>query len=83
MCAKCTGDILSLVEKAEQNVSSTDTERLAKRMMENKFDFNDFMDQSRMMTQMGSVGNMMKMIPGALPSLSCSVIATGYVPWAH
>lgn len=58
------GDILSLVEKAEQNISTSDTERMAQRMMANKFDFTDFMAQSRMMTQMGSMGNMMKMIPG-------------------
>lgn len=59
------GDILSLVEKAESNIKGADAERMAKRMMEAKFDFNDFMEQSRMMSQMGSMGAMMKMIPGA------------------
>ena len=60
-----TGDILSLVEKAEANIKGADAERMAQRMLANKFDFNDFMDQSRMMGQMGSMGQMMKMIPGA------------------
>lgn len=59
------GDILSLVEKAEQNIKGADAERMAKRMMAAKFDFNDFMEQSRMMNQMGSMGAMMKMMPGA------------------
>ncbi len=63
------GDILSLVEKAEANIKGVDAKRMAERMMAAKFDFNDFMEQSRMMSQMGSMGSMMKMIPGALDSI--------------
>ena len=59
------------MEKAEQNIKGADAERMAQRMLANKFDFNDFMDQSRMMGQMGSMGQMMKMIPGAQLPPSC------------
>lgn len=58
------GDILSLVESAEQNIKVDDAERMTKRIMENKFDFNDFLTQSQMMGKMGSMGTVMKMLPG-------------------
>ena len=73
-CAPGAGDILSLVEKAEQSIKGADAERMAERMLANKFDFNDFMDQSRMMGQMGSMGQMMKMIPGAQRTRACPLL---------
>jgi Signal peptide binding domain len=68
------------VEKAEASIKGADAERMAERMLANKFDFNDFMDQSRMMGQMGSMGQMMKMIPGArrFGCALCRVFAAGY-----
>lgn len=74
------GDILSLVEKAEQSIKGADAERMAERMLANKFDFNDFMDQSRMMGQMGSMGQMMKMIPGA--QHFCVVFCVASLVWS-
>lgn len=58
------GDILTLVEKAEESIKLEEAEELQKRMMEAKFDFNDFLKQYEMMTSMGPMGNMMKMMPG-------------------
>jgi signal recognition particle subunit SRP54 len=58
------GDVLTLVEKAEAAVSEADAERLTKRMMSAKFDFDDFLEQYRMVTGMGGMGAMLKMIPG-------------------
>ena len=58
------GDVLSLVEKAEKAVSERDAEAMAKKMMSAKFDFDDFLQQYRMVTGMGGIGSMMKMLPG-------------------
>ena len=58
------GDILSLVESAEQNIKEDEAERMTKRIMENKFDFNDFLQQTSMMGKMGSMSTVMKMLPG-------------------
>jgi len=58
------GDVLSLVEKAERAVSEQDAEVMARKMMSAKFDFDDFLQQYRMVTGMGGIGSMMKMLPG-------------------
>lgn len=58
------GDIVSLVEKAAENVSTAEMEKMAGRMMEGQFDFNDLLDQLRKMNKMGGIGSMMKMLPG-------------------
>jgi signal recognition particle subunit SRP54 len=58
------GDIVSLVEKAAENVSQAEAEQMAARMMEGQFDFNDLLDQLRKMGKMGGFGSMMKMLPG-------------------
>ena len=65
------GDILSLVEKAESAVREDEASAMAKRMMEAKFDFNDFLSQYRMVAKMGTMGQVMKMLPGALLTMSC------------
>lgn len=59
-----TGDILSLVEKAESNIKEGEAEAMTKRLMEAKFDFNDFLSQYKMLNNMGSMGSIMKMLPG-------------------
>lgn len=58
------GDIVSLVEKAAENISQAEAEQMAGRMMEGQFDFNDLLDQLRKMHKMGGLGGMMKMLPG-------------------
>lgn len=58
------GDIVSLVERAAENVSTAEMEKMAERMMEGQFDFNDLLDQLRKMNKMGGIGSMMKMLPG-------------------
>ncbi|MEQ1790054.1 MAG: signal recognition particle protein [Rickettsiales bacterium] len=58
------GDIVSLVEKASENVSTAEMEKMASRMMEGQFDFNDLLEQLRKMNKMGGIGSMMKMLPG-------------------
>ncbi len=58
------GDVLSLVEKAEASIKEEDAAEITKRMLSAKFDFNDFLKQYKMVSGMGSMGQIMKMLPG-------------------
>ena len=58
------GDVLSLVEKAEEAIKADEAEEMMKRVMQQKFDFNDFLTQSQMISRMGSMGSITKMLPG-------------------
>lgn len=58
------GDIVSLVERAAEQVTQAEAEAMASRMMEGVFDFNDMLEQLRKMNKMGGIGSMMKMLPG-------------------
>ncbi|HEX9880175.1 MAG TPA: signal recognition particle protein [Candidatus Binatia bacterium] len=59
------GDVLTLIEKAEQAHEEKITERLAKQAQKGAFSLEDFQSQMQMMKKMGSVGELMDMIPGA------------------
>ncbi|HPN39509.1 MAG TPA: signal recognition particle protein [Melioribacteraceae bacterium] len=58
------GDIISLVEKAQAQFDQNEAEDLQKKMLENKFDFNDFLKQIKMIKKMGSIKSLLSMIPG-------------------
>ncbi len=58
------GDILSLVEKAQEQFDEKEAKRLEKRIRKNKFDFNDFMTQLNQIRKMGNLKNLIGMIPG-------------------
>ena len=58
------GDVLTLVEKAAKEVELADVEKMQKKLMEARFDFSDFLQQMRLIKRMGSLGGLMKMIPG-------------------
>ena len=58
------GDIISLVEKAQAEVDEKDAEDLQKKILANKFDFEDFLKQIRMIKKMGSLKSLMSMLPG-------------------
>lgn len=58
------GDVVSLVEKAAAEVSDADAERMQKKMMEAKFDFDDFLKQSELVAKMGNFAGVAKMLPG-------------------
>ncbi|MCS7036237.1 MAG: signal recognition particle protein [Saprospiraceae bacterium] len=58
------GDVLSLVEKAEAEMDEAEAQRLAKRMQQNKFDFNDFLGQLQQIKRMGDLKSLLGMIPG-------------------
>ena len=58
------GDVLTLIEKAQETQDQKKAAETAKRMMENKFDMNDMLDQLSQMKQMGGVSAMLSMLPG-------------------
>ena len=58
------GDILSLIEKAEASIDAEKAERLTKRLNKNIFTLNDFYDQLQQLKNMGSMQQIMQMIPG-------------------
>jgi signal recognition particle subunit SRP54 len=58
------GDVLTLVEKAQKEVELADVEKMQRKLQEASFDFTDFLQQMRLIRRMGSLGGLMKMIPG-------------------
>jgi signal recognition particle subunit SRP54 len=58
------GDVVSLVEKAAENVDSDEAKKLEKKLKKGQFDLNDLAKQFKMMRKMGGVGGLMGMIPG-------------------
>ncbi|HRZ80620.1 MAG TPA: signal recognition particle protein, partial [bacterium] len=58
------GDVLSLVEKAAEKIDRDEALRIQKKMSKNDFDLEDFLSQMKMVRQMGSMEDMLGMIPG-------------------
>ena len=58
------GDVMSLIERAEAQISEKEAEDLARKMRENSFDMNDMLDQFRQVRKMGDIKSMLGMIPG-------------------
>ena len=58
------GDVMTLIERAQEQVDEKEAEELARRMQENKFDLNDLLDQFRQIKKMGNLKDMLGMIPG-------------------
>ena len=58
------GDVLSLIEKAEQQLDEKKAEELARKMQEDTFDLDDMLDQFRQIRKMGNMKEMLAMVPG-------------------
>ncbi len=58
------GDVLTLIEKAENVMTHQDAEKLTKKFKENKFDMNDLLDQMKQIKKMGSMKSIIGMLPG-------------------
>ena len=58
------GDVLTLIEKAEQAFSKEQAENLQKKLKERSFTFEDYLEQLESVKKMGGIGDMMKMLPG-------------------
>jgi signal recognition particle subunit SRP54 len=61
------GDVLSLIEKAEQGLDSAETERLARRMVEQEFTLEDLRDQLRQIRKLGPLGQVLELLPKVGP----------------
>lgn len=58
------GDMMTLIEKAQSEYDEKQAEELARKMKENSFDFNDFIEQMDQVQNMGPLEDLIKMIPG-------------------
>jgi signal recognition particle subunit SRP54 len=59
------GDVISLVERAQQAFDEDENRRISKKIRQNTFDFNDFVSQLEQVKKMGNMKDLMGMIPGA------------------
>ncbi len=59
------GDIVTLVEKAQEQFDGEKAEKLQERLRKNEFTFDDFLEQLKQVKKMGSVSELLEMIPGA------------------
>ena len=58
------GDVMTLVDKVTENIDEDDMMGLMEKMMSGKFNYNDYIKQLKMIKRMGSLGGIMKLIPG-------------------
>ncbi|HYC86255.1 MAG TPA: signal recognition particle protein [Chryseosolibacter sp.] len=58
------GDVVSLVERAQQTFDEEEAKRLSKKIRKNQFDFNDFLNQLQQIKKMGNMKDLIGMIPG-------------------
>ena len=58
------GDIVSLVEKAAEEIDREEAEKLQEKLKKNQFDFEDFLGQLRQMSKMGGIETILKLLPG-------------------
>ena len=58
------GDVLSIIEKAEESLNLEEAEKLEEQLKKNKFDLNDYLAQLKQVKKMGSFSSLLKMIPG-------------------
>ena len=59
------GDIISLVEKAQEAIDEKEAEKTAKRMQQGKFDLEDFLSTMKQVKKLGPLENLLKLLPGA------------------
>lgn len=66
------GDVLSLIEKAQENISIDEEKEkeMAARMKKGKFDFNDYLESMKQMRNMGGLGSILGMLPGMSKQLA-------------
>lgn len=58
------GDVMTLVEKAQEEIDEKEARRTANKMMSGKFDLDDMLNQMKQVQKMGSLGGLIKLIPG-------------------
>ncbi|MBR5134741.1 MAG: signal recognition particle protein [Clostridia bacterium] len=63
------GDVMSLIERAEQQITEKEARDLERKLRENTFDMNDMLDQFRQIRKMGDIKGLLGMIPGISPKI--------------
>jgi len=58
------GDVLTLIERAQENISEADAMAMERKLTEGNFDFEDFLDQLKQIKKLGPLNDLLKMIPG-------------------
>jgi len=58
------GDVMTLIEKAQSEMDQEEAQKAGERMMEGKFDLDDFLNQMQQIKRLGPIGQLMEMIPG-------------------
>ncbi|MFA5467757.1 MAG: signal recognition particle protein [Sphaerochaetaceae bacterium] len=71
------GDIVTLVEKAQETIDIAEAERMQAKMAKNTFDLQDYLDQIESVNKMGSIDKLIDMIPGAKGRINEDDIDTG------
>ncbi|SDL59566.1 signal recognition particle protein [Maricaulis salignorans] len=71
------GDIVSLVEKASQDIDQAQAERMARKMAKGKFDLDDLREQFSQLKKMGGLGSIMGMLPGMNKAAKAQAAASG------
>ncbi len=66
------GDVLSLIEKAEKEFDEKEAEKVAKKMLKNQFTLQDFLDQLKQMEKLGSIKDIMGLMPRGQANLDLS-----------
>ncbi|MBN2220312.1 MAG: signal recognition particle protein [Kosmotogaceae bacterium] len=59
------GDVLSLIDKLQSNIDEEKAKEMEEKFLKNKFDLEDFLDQLKEVKKLGSIADIMEMIPGA------------------
>ncbi len=68
------GDVMTLVEKVQEEIDEKEARRAANKMLSGKFDLDDMLDQMRQVKKFGSLGGLMKLIPG-MPKITPEQLA--------
>ena len=68
------GDVMTLVEKAQEEIDEKEAKKAARKMMSGKFGLDDMLDQMKQVQKMGSLGGLIKLIPG-MPKISPEQLA--------
>ena len=71
------GDVLTLIERAEEQMDAKKAEEMARKMGENSFDLNDLLEQMKQVKKLGSLSSIVSMIPGAKKKLTDEEEAEG------
>jgi signal recognition particle subunit SRP54 len=63
------GDVLTMIEKAQENIDEEAAKKLEQKMRKNQFDFEMYLESMKQMKKMGGISAMMGMMPGMMPGM--------------